>query len=75
MLIQVISSTTREGRFSERVATWVAGQLAIRDDFDVELIDLREYPLPFFDGAAPARTPREYASAELEQLGGPAGPG
>jgi NAD(P)H-dependent FMN reductase len=69
MLIQVISSTTREGRFSERVATWVTEQLAIRDDFDVELIDLREYPLPFFDGAAPARSPREYGRPELEQLG------
>jgi NAD(P)H-dependent FMN reductase len=70
MLIEVISSTTREGRFSERVAAWVTEQLAIRDDFDVEQIDLREYPLPFFDGVAPARTPREYASPELEQLGG-----
>ena len=69
MLIQVISSTTREGRFSERVATWVTGQLAARDDFDVEQIDLREYPLPFFDGVAPARAPREYASPELERLG------
>src|ERR1700744_1025704 len=69
MLIQVISSTTREGRFSERVATWVTGQLANRDDFDVEPIDLRGYPLPFFDGVAPARAPREYASPELEQLG------
>jgi NAD(P)H-dependent FMN reductase len=69
MLIQVISSTTREGRFSERVAAWVTGQLASRGDFDVEPIDLREYPLPFFDGVAPARAPREYASPELERLG------
>src|SRR6202012_1924390 len=69
MLIQVISSTAREGRFSERVAAWVTGQLASRGDFDVEPIDLREYPLPFFDGVAPARAPREYASPELERLG------
>jgi NAD(P)H-dependent FMN reductase len=69
MLIEVISSTTREGRFSERVATWVTGQLADRADFDVEHIDLRDYPLPFFDGGAPARAPREYRSRELEQLG------
>src|ERR1700749_4249200 len=69
MLIQATPSPTREGRFSERVATWVTGQLANRDDFDVEPIDLREYPLPFFDGVAPARAPREYASPELEQLG------
>ncbi len=70
MLIQVISSTTREGRFSERVASWVSSELAARDDFDVEQIDLREYPLPFFDGVAPARAPREYGHPELERLGG-----
>jgi hypothetical protein len=28
VLIQVISSTTREGRFSERTAHWVARQAA-----------------------------------------------
>jgi hypothetical protein len=27
MLIQVISSTTREGHFSEKVASWVTGHL------------------------------------------------
>ena len=28
MLVQVISSTTRAGRFSEKVARWVTGHLA-----------------------------------------------
>jgi NAD(P)H-dependent FMN reductase len=69
MLIEVISSTTREGRFSERVAAWVTAQLADHTGFDVDHIDLRDYPLPFFDGMSPARIPREYASRELEQLG------
>jgi NAD(P)H-dependent FMN reductase len=58
MLIQVISSTTREGRFSERTARWVGQSLRDREDFDVELIDLREYPLPFFDAPPPAKAPR-----------------
>jgi NAD(P)H-dependent FMN reductase len=40
VLIQVISSTTREGRFSERTARWVVQSLRAREDFDVELIDL-----------------------------------
>src|SRR6201996_1507491 len=71
MLIQVISSTTREGRFSERVPAGAPAQRPSRGDFDVEPIDLREYPLPFFDGVAPARAPREYASPELERLGRP----
>ena len=35
---------------------------------DVEQVDLRDYPLPFFDGVAPARAPREYASAEVDRL-------
>jgi NAD(P)H-dependent FMN reductase len=65
MLIQVISSTTREGRFSERTARWVGQSLRAREDFDVELIDLREYPLPFFDAPPPAKAPRDYASEEV----------
>ena len=69
MLIQVISSTTREGRFSERAVHWVLGYLRAREDLDAELIDLREYPLPFFDAPPPARAPREYARGEVAQLG------
>jgi NAD(P)H-dependent FMN reductase len=69
VLIQVISSTTREGRFSERTAHWVVAALSAREDFDVELIDLRDYPLPFFDAVPPARAPREYATEEVARLG------
>ena len=69
MLIQVISGTTREGRFSEKVVSWVTEQLEAREDFDVEQVDLRDHPLPFFDGVAPARAPREYTSPEVERLG------
>jgi NAD(P)H-dependent FMN reductase len=69
VLIQVISSTTREGRFSELTARWVGQSLQARADFDVELIDLREYPLPFFDAPPPAKAPRDYASEEVARLG------
>ena len=69
MLILLISSTTREGRFSERTAHWVVQSLGARDDFDVELIDLREYPLPFFDAAPPAKAGRAYANEEVARLG------
>ena len=69
MLIQVISSTTCEGRFSERTARWVIQFLRARDDFDVELIDLREYPLPFFDAPPPAKAGRDYANDEVARLG------
>ena len=60
MLLEVITGTTREGRFSELVAAWVMQRLAGHDAFDLELVDLRDHPLPFFDGEAPARTGRDY---------------
>ena len=69
MLIQVITGTTCAGRFSERVAHWVLKRLSARADVDAELVDLREHPLPRFDGISPARTPRDYPSVEAARLG------
>jgi NAD(P)H-dependent FMN reductase len=47
--IQVILGSTRQGRAGEQVARWFADLAAQRDDVDVELVDLRDWPLPFFD--------------------------
>ena len=68
MLLQVITGTTREGRFSERVAAWVVGRLEQHEAFDVELVDLRDHPLPFFDADAPARTGRDYADEAVTRF-------
>ncbi len=68
MLLQVITGTTREGRFSERVAAWVVGRLGQHDEFAVELVDLRDHPLPFFDGDPPARTGRDYADEAVTRF-------
>ena len=57
----VINSTTREGRFSDHVSQWVVDGLRSRTGAEIELLDLRDHPLPFFDGPAPAKAPREYA--------------
>ncbi len=69
MLIQVILGSTRPGRFGERATTWVVRHLEARGDMDVELVDLRDHPLPFFDQAPPARTLREYPTPEARRLG------
>jgi NAD(P)H-dependent FMN reductase len=45
MLMEIITGTTREGRFSEKVASWVERELKQRTDFDVETVDLRDHPL------------------------------
>ena len=67
MLLQVITGTTRE-RYSERVAAWVMERLG-QHDFEVELVDLRDHPLPFFDGSAPAKTGRDYADDAVVRFG------
>jgi NAD(P)H-dependent FMN reductase len=67
--IQVIMGTTRAGRFSERVAVWVVEYLTAHGRFDVGLLDLRDYPLPFFDQAPPAYTLRDYPSEDVARLG------
>jgi hypothetical protein len=50
--IAIIISTTRATRFGEKAAKWIHGITAARTDMSVELIDLREYPMPFFDEPA-----------------------
>jgi NAD(P)H-dependent FMN reductase len=69
MLVEIITGTTREGRFSEKVASWVAERLKARDGFDIELVDLRDHPLPFFDADAPVKTLRDYRRDDVAQLG------
>jgi len=56
--IGIILGSTREGRFSERPANWIHGIAKKRTDFTVELVDLRDYPMPFFnEPASPAWAP------------------
>lgn len=50
--VAIIISTTRATRFGEKPAKWIHGIAAARSDMSVELIDLREYPMPFFDEVA-----------------------
>jgi len=52
-LVEVILGTGREGRFSEYVGGWLMHRLGARDDLRAELVDLRDYPLPFYDQAQP----------------------
>jgi NAD(P)H-dependent FMN reductase len=68
--IQVILASTRPGRFGEKPAAWLMDRLSTRTDLQAELIDLRDYPLPFFDQpASPARTLRDYPNQEIARWG------
>jgi NAD(P)H-dependent FMN reductase len=50
--IAVIIGTTRAARFGHNAAQWIFDIAAKREGLDVELIDLRDFPLPFFDEVA-----------------------
>ncbi|CAN5599157.1 hypothetical protein BH23CHL4_BH23CHL4_15610 [soil metagenome] len=47
--IQGILGSTRQGRFGETVARWFTDLANKREDMTFELLDLRDWPLPFFD--------------------------
>ena len=51
--IKVISGSVREGRFNDKPANWITEELKKHEDVEVELLDLKEYELPFFN--APER--------------------
>lgn len=50
--IAVIVGSTRPTRFADTPAKWILKQAQARGDMEVELVDLRDHPLPFFDEIA-----------------------
>jgi NAD(P)H-dependent FMN reductase len=50
--IALIIGSTRPTRFADKPAAWMLKQAIARGDIDVEIIDLRDFALPFFDEKA-----------------------
>ena len=46
--LQIIIGSTRPGRAADQVAPWVIDRTRAHGGFDVEVLDLREWPLPIF---------------------------
>ena len=46
--VKVIVGSTREGRFSDKAALWVAEEVK-KERVSVEVLDLRDYEMPFFN--------------------------
>jgi NAD(P)H-dependent FMN reductase len=54
--LALIIGSTRPNRFADVPARWIADGAASRSDFTLEILDLRDWPLPFFDQpTSPAR--------------------
>jgi len=50
--IAIIIGSTRAARFADKPAAWMLEQAALRDNWDTELVDLRDFDLPMFDEVA-----------------------
>jgi NAD(P)H-dependent FMN reductase len=56
--IGIVLGSTRVGRFADRPAEWLLGVANKRGGAAFEIVDLRDYPMPFFDAPkSPLREP------------------
>lgn len=55
--ISVIIGSIRQGRFSEKPAKWIFEHLSKREGVEARLVDLRDFPMPFFDHPMPPGMP------------------
>ena len=56
--IGIVISTTRDARFGDRPTQWLLELASARGGAEFEVVDLRDYPLPFFnEPASPAYMP------------------
>ena len=68
MNVQVIVGSTRPGRATLSVAKWVAAEAANLPNANVELVDLADYGLPFFDEAiSPRYNPDRKPAPEVQK--------
>jgi len=66
--IHIIIGSTREGRFGDKLAQYLFNELAKRHDVQAELVDLRDWPLPFFDApVAPAGMAGKYSNERAKE--------
>lgn len=50
--IALIISSTRQTRWADKPATWALAKMQAREEIDTELLDLRDFDLPFFNEVA-----------------------
>lgn len=67
MKIQVIIGSTREERFGDKPAHWIFQETKKKEGLEAELLDLRDYPLPFFnDPVSPSKANGQYANSAVQ---------
>lgn len=66
--LAVIIGSIRPNRFADHPAQWIAEIARQRGDFDVKLVDLKDYPMPLFaEEASPLYVPSKDVTAQRWQ--------
>jgi NAD(P)H-dependent FMN reductase len=66
--IGIVIGSTRPNRFGDKAATWIADIAAAQGSLAVEIVDLRDYPMPFFqEERSPAWAPSQDEVAQRWQ--------
>jgi NAD(P)H-dependent FMN reductase len=58
--VQIIIGSTRKGRFADKPAKWIYEEAKKQKDIEAEIVDLRDFPLPFFDEKAGPSSLKNY---------------
>jgi len=67
--IKVIIGSTREGRFGDKAAAWIRDELKKQKDLTVEILDLRDYAMPFFnESISPSAKKEPYKNEEVARF-------
>ena len=70
--IGIVIGSTRAARFGDKPAQWIAEIAKARGDLDIEIVDLRDYPLPFFEeDMSPAWGPSKNEVAQASRRRSP----
>jgi NAD(P)H-dependent FMN reductase len=66
--IALIVGSTRPNRFADVPARWIAEGAAVRTDLTLDVLDLRDWPLPFYEEpSTPLATGGAYANPVAER--------
>lgn len=66
--IKIIIGSTREGRFSEKPAQWIYEEAKKLEGAEAELLDLRDYPMPFFESSiSPSMAKGKYENEVVQK--------
>jgi len=66
--IKIIIGSTRQNRFSEKPAQWIFEEAKKLEGVEAELLDLRDYPMPFFnDPMSPSMAKGQYSNQVVKK--------